>query len=239
MGSEQVHPDVEAVAADIAAMEVRGAATIADAVAGALRTQAEASEAGDPGAFRAELRAAARRLHETRPTAVSLPNAIRYVFEGMSGSTVESLRANTVDAADRLQAQLDRAQTDLGRVGANRLRDGDTVMTHCHSTDALACIEAALDQGKSLSAIVKETRPRNQGHITAEQLREWDVPVTLVVDSAARRCLEVGGPACLVAIPTETGERELSSVEGSHRRQHPSVGVVERVVLGSRVRVTS
>jgi len=62
-------------------------------------------------------------------------------------------------------------------------------MTHCHSTDALACIEAAVEQGKEIAAVVKETRPRNQGHITARELRELGVDVTLIVDSAARRYL--------------------------------------------------
>jgi ribose 1,5-bisphosphate isomerase len=189
MASQDVHDEVTAVAADIADMETRGAAAIAAAVADALATQAEASEASTPETLRAELREAARTLHDTRPTAVSLPNALRYVFRQMDGDTVEQVRRSTVDAASQLQAQLDRAQEDLGRVGANRLRDGDTVMFHCHSTDALACIEAAVDQGKELSAIVKETRPRNQGHITAAALRGMDVPVTLVVDSAARRYL--------------------------------------------------
>ncbi|WP_424018770.1 ribose 1,5-bisphosphate isomerase [Halorientalis pallida] len=186
----EVAPAVEAVAADIAEMEIRGAATIADAAAEALATQAKASDAETADRFRAEMHAAAGVLYDTRPTAVSLPNALRFVFQGMDGTTVETLRQSAVDAAERFQSQLDRAQDDLGEIGANRLRDGDTVMTHCHSTDALACVEAALDQGKDLSAVVKETRPRNQGHITAEQLREWDVPVTLIVDSAARRYLD-------------------------------------------------
>jgi len=190
MGSQEVHPEVEAVAEAIATMETRGAATIAAAVVDALATQAAASEAETPTAFRAEMRRAGRRLHDTRPTAVSLPNALRFVFQRMDGETVEALKATTIAAADQFRAQLDRAQEDLGRVGANRLRDGDTVMTHCHSTDALACIEAAVDGGKDLSAVVKETRPRNQGHITAKALRDLGVPVTLVVDSAARRYLD-------------------------------------------------
>ncbi|SEK50040.1 ribose 1,5-bisphosphate isomerase [Haloferax larsenii] len=186
---ERVHPEVRRVAADIDTMEVRGAATIADAVARALRTQAEESDAPDPEAFRAELRAAARALHETRPTAVSLPNALRYVLRGMSSTTVEGLRQDIVKSADDFCQRLDRAQTDLGKVGANRLRDGDVIMTHCHSTDALACVEAAVEQGKHIEAIVKETRPRNQGHITADELADMGVPVTLIVDSAARRYL--------------------------------------------------
>lgn len=185
-----VHSTVEEVADDIASMEIRGAAAIADAAAEALAAQAEDSDADGPGAFRAEMRAAARHLRETRPTAVSLPNALRYVLRGMVGDSVERLRESVIESAREFQHELDQAQDNLGRIGANRLRDGDTVMTHCHSTDALSCVEHALDQGKDLSAIVKETRPRNQGHITARQLREWDVPVTLVVDNAARRYLD-------------------------------------------------
>ena len=183
-------PAVERAATDIAEMEIRGAATIAAAAADALRIQARESTASTPEAFRAEQRAAARRLSETRPTAVSLPNALRYVLRRMDGGSVEALRESVAGAATEFERRLDRARTDLGGIGANRLRDGDTVMTHCHSTDALACIEAAVEGGTSLSAIVKETRPRKQGHITAGALREMGVPVTLIVDNAARRYLD-------------------------------------------------
>ncbi|MDL0143380.1 ribose 1,5-bisphosphate isomerase, partial [Halobacterium salinarum] len=119
-----------------------------------------------------------------------LDDALRYVLGNTDGETVAALRASVTDAADAFRQQLDRAQDDLGAIGANRLRDGDTVMTHCHSTDALACVKAALDDGKHIEAVVKETRPRKQGHITADQLREWGVPVTLIVDNAGRRYLD-------------------------------------------------
>ena len=185
-----VHPTVGSVAEDIAEMEIRGAATIADAAAEALAVQAEDSDADDPESFRTEMRVAGRHLRETRPTAVSLPNALRYVLRGMAGDSVEELRESVIASAEEFRRELDQAQDNLGQIGANRLRDGDTVMTHCHSTDALSCVEHALDQGKDISAIVKETRPRKQGHITARQLREWDVPVTLIVDNAARRYLD-------------------------------------------------
>jgi len=184
-----LHPDVEETAEQIATMEIRGAAAIGDAAAAALAVQARESDAETPEAFEEQLKAAARRLRETRPTAVSLPNALRSVLNGMTGDSVEELRDRTIAQVESFRTQLDQAQDRLGRVGANRLRDGDVVMTHCHSTDALACIEHALEQGKHIEAIVKETRPRRQGHITARQLREWDVPVTMIVDNAARRYL--------------------------------------------------
>jgi len=185
-----VHPDVADTADDIATMEIRGAATIADAAAGALAVQARESDADSPEAFREDLRRAAKTLYETRPTAVSLPNALRFVMADIEGDTVRELRETAVESAAAFQRELDQAQARLGEVGANRLRDGDVVMTHCHSTDALSCVKAAVDQGKHIEAIVKETRPRKQGHITAEQLRDWGVPVTMIVDSAARRYLD-------------------------------------------------
>ncbi|WP_458188035.1 ribose 1,5-bisphosphate isomerase [Haladaptatus sp. NG-WS-4] len=189
MERPDLHPAITDVSADIAEMEIRGAATIADAAAAALGEQATASDAESPEAFRAEIRAAARKLHETRPTAVSLPNALRYVLRGMAGNSVDELRESVLASVEEFRRELGQAQANLGQIGANRLRDGDTIMTHCHSTDALSCVRHALDDGKDINAIVKETRPRKQGHITARQLREWGVPVTLVVDNAARRYL--------------------------------------------------
>ena len=189
MEAEGVHPAVREVARDIETMETRGAAAIADAAAEALAVQARESDAETAAAFVEEVRAAARLLYDTRPTAVSLPNALRFVLTGMGGDDVETLRHSVTARVGEFRGRLENAREDLGRIGAGRLRDGDTIMTHCHSTDVLACVEAAGAEGKSLSAIVKETRPRNQGHITARELRELGVPVTLIVDGAARRYL--------------------------------------------------
>jgi ribose 1,5-bisphosphate isomerase len=187
---DSVHPDVEDTAVAIAEMEIRGAATIADAAATALETQASTSDASTPDEFDAEMRATARRLLDTRPTAVSLPNSLRYVLQRIEGDTVEDCRASAVAGAQEFRERLDTAQEDLGEIGANRLQDGDTVLFHCHSTDVLACIQHAVEQGTDLTAIVKETRPRKQGHITAETLRDLGVPVTLIVDGAAGRYLD-------------------------------------------------
>lgn len=188
--SPAVHPEVQETARQIAEMETRGAATIADAAAAALGAQAADSDADDSEAFRAEMRTAARELHDTRPTAVSLPNALRFVLTGMGGKSVAALRRSVERRVAEFRAELEDAQERLGRIGAGRLRDGDVVMTHCHSTDALACVEAAVERGTEVEAVVKETRPRNQGHITAERLRELGVPVTLIVDNAAHRFMD-------------------------------------------------
>lgn len=199
MATGDVRQEVRETATQIAEMEIRGAATIARAAADALRTQAVESTASDVDALDRELHAAARELHATRPTAVSLPNALRYVFERAGGTDVDTLRQSVVRATREFDRRLDSAQADLGRVGANRIRDGDTIMFHCHSTDVLSMVETAREQGDELTAIVKETRPREQGRITATELDEMGVPVTYIVDSAAHRYLDEVDHVCVGA----------------------------------------
>lgn len=207
-----VHPAVEETATAVASMAIRGAAPIADAAAEALATAAAESDATDDE-LRVELRVAARRLHDTRPTAISLANAIRCVlgdldpgsqrndacalpgtgdangdFEGASATT-DDLAAWVVARASAFRDGLAEAQAAVGRVGGNRLADGDVLLTHCHSTAVLACIEAAVERDVELSAYVKETRPRYQGHATARDLQAMGVDATLLVDGAAHAVL--------------------------------------------------
>lgn len=189
MDAEGLHSEVRDTAREIETMEIRGAATIAAAGANALEIQARESDANTADSLQKELHSAARLLADTRPTAVSLPNALRFVLNVPPATELEEFRTQVIDNATEFVDRLERAQEDLGQIGAGRLQDGDTIMTQCHSTDVLACVEAAVQEGKELTAIVTETRPRNQGHITARQLRELGVPVTLVVDGAARRYL--------------------------------------------------
>lgn len=237
MDKTELHPTLVDTAEDIASMEIRGAATIADAAACALEAQAGASDATTPEAFEEELRAGARRLLDTRPTAVSLPNSLRYILRRTEGDTVEELRKSAIAGAQEFRDRLDSAQDDLGAIGANRLQDGDTVLFHCHSTDVMSCIRTAREQGKSLNAIVKETRPRKQGHITARELRELDVPVTLIVDGAAGRYLDaadhvfVGADSVTAdgSVVNKIGTRQLAVT--ARERDTPIVVAAQTVKL--------
>lgn len=184
------HQKVEAVSKQIANRDIRGSATIASETAKALEKQAEDADADDPEGFKQMMREAARELRETRSGAVSLPNTVRYILRKMDGETIGELRETIIDAAQEFRQNLEEGRDTLGRIGASRLQDGDTIMTHCHSTDALSVVKHALADGKDIDAIVKETRPQNHGRITAQQLHQWEVPVTMIVDNAAYTYLD-------------------------------------------------
>ncbi len=175
----------------IETMRVRGAGKIARYAVLALQTVAEGSKAKDEEAFTEELEAASRRLLSTRPTAVSLANGVRYVMHRVNkarreGADLERLRSVAVDSARDFVHESRGAVERIGEIGSRRIRSGDVLMTHCHSNAAIAVMKKAWSDGKKFSVYVTETRPRFQGRKTASILAREGIPVTVIVDSAAR-----------------------------------------------------
>lgn len=182
---------VTEIAQVIKTMKIRGAGRIARAAVKALRTTAEASEAETIDELVNELNLAAETLLRTRPTAVSLPNGIRYVMWRVlktknTASSVEDLKAYTINLANRFIESSKTAVKKIGEIGARRIRDGDTILTHCQSSAVDAIIKKAWKQGKKIRVYSTETRPRFQGRITARTLSQAGIPVTMIIDSAAR-----------------------------------------------------
>jgi len=182
---------IVAIAEDIKAMRIRGAGEIARSAVEALLLTAQSSQANTPKEFVEEIEEAARLMVKTRPTAVSLPNGIRYVIhrvrEGkLSGANLPSLREVAIKACREFIENSRTAIERIGEIGARRIRDGDILMTHCHSLAVLKVIETAWRQGKRIKVYTTETRPRFQGRIMAEKLAQMGIPVTLIADAAVR-----------------------------------------------------
>jgi len=182
---------LEEIAKAIEDMRIRGATPIARAVAEALIIEAEESGASTPEEFVREMDGAARRLLSTRPTAVSLPNAIRFImFRVLSayrnGVTLDELRKTAIDAGREFLRRVDEAKKVIAKIGSKRIVSGDTILTHCNSSAVISILMEAKRQGKDIKVIATETRPKFQGRLTAMQLAEAGIPVTLIVDSAAR-----------------------------------------------------
>lgn len=165
----------------IESMEIRGAAKIARFAAETLREYARTVSRN----FDEEMRRASERLMNTRPTAVSLFNAINYVMN-YSGENDYEKRENLIRRAEKFIEWVDTAREKIGSIGGKRILDGSTVMTHCNSSAALSVIKHAFDEGKDIRVIATESRPRHQGYLTTRELADYGIEVTLVVDSAVR-----------------------------------------------------
>lgn len=179
----------------IRTMEVRGAAAIGRTAATAL-AEAAGRYDGDADDFYPFLEDRARALLATRPTAVSLKNAVNHVLRGVterqdratdaggSPPDLEALRHAAEAAAEAFAKRSLDALDQIARHAAERIDDGDAVLTHCNSQAALGGIVLAHEQGRDVRVYATESRPFRQGLITVRQLSKAGVPARYVVDSA-------------------------------------------------------
>ena len=169
----------------INSMEIRGAGRIARAAAASLRDLAQQLDVQSLEEFNSRIKEAAEILLATRPTAVSLSNAIRMVTR-YRANDVEEARHAVVSNADRFIENSEKAVEKIGEIGSRRIRKGDTVLTHCNSQAALSIIKAAHKADKAIKVIATESRPRWQGRLTIGMLEDMGIETELIVDSAVR-----------------------------------------------------
>jgi len=177
--------EVEDIIDGIKSMRIRGAGKIARSAAEALKIAA-LKYRGDLKEFTPYINYVAHKLIRTRPTAVSLPNAVFYVISRIKDLTGEDARETVIKAADEFITLSKKALDRLSEIGAKLIKDGYVIMTHCHSTAVVSVLQKAWNQGKSIRVINTETRPKFQGRITARVLASIGIPVTHIPDSSVR-----------------------------------------------------
>jgi ribose 1,5-bisphosphate isomerase len=183
--------EVKGIAQDIRLMKIRGAGKIARAAAKALILTAQHSKAKSISSLTKEIEASARLLLGTRPTAVSLPNSIRYIMHRTrttinKNAKVGKMRQCIIETSTKFIQDSLIAIEHIGAIGARRIEEGDLIMTHCNSATTTEALSTAFANGKHFKVFVCETRPRLQGRITAKALSDLGIPTFLIVDSAIR-----------------------------------------------------
>lgn len=185
----------------IRAMQVRGAPLI-----GATAAYGLAIALGD-AADDARLAAAIACLGATRPTAVNLSWALARMQAVLQPLPPAARGAAAWTEAAAIADEDVAQNTAIGEHGLQLWREqlvprGDTlhIMTHCNAGwlatvdrgTALAPVYAAHDAGIPVHVWVSETRPRNQGLLTAWELEQHGVPHTLIADNAAGLLMRQG-----------------------------------------------
>jgi methylthioribose-1-phosphate isomerase len=164
-------------------------------------------------------------LQEARPTAVALRLAVAEVLAA-ANQAEEPVQAAADAAAAFVERQLEMERA-IGRYGAQVVPDGATILTHCHSGAlagagyggrVLSVIRAAAEAGKKVQIISQETRPYLQGaRITAWELRQLDIPVTLVTDGMSGALMESGRvDLCLVGSDRLAINGDLANKVGTY-----------------------
>ncbi|MDP2751179.1 MAG: S-methyl-5-thioribose-1-phosphate isomerase [Rhodocyclaceae bacterium] len=160
-------------------------------------------------------------LSATRPTAVNLHWALDRMKRVLSLLPLDQqekaawLEAHAIAREDEAANEaighhglplLQALHTSLAHRGRGAGREGVNIMTHCnagwlatvaHGT-AISPIYAAHAAGIPLHVWVSETRPRNQGHLTAWELDQAGIPHTLMADNAAGLLMMQGKVDCVI-----------------------------------------
>ncbi|MDX9873148.1 MAG: S-methyl-5-thioribose-1-phosphate isomerase [Clostridia bacterium] len=183
-------------------MIVRGAPAIG--VAAAYGLALAARSAGNDGCrLIALLCQAKEELARTRPTAVNLFWALERMSRLWAAHPLPAceLAALLEEEAHRIAAEDLACNKELGSLGCELIPDGANILTHCNAGalatsgygTALGVIRAAHEGGKSIQVFADETRPLLQGaRLTAWELLQDNIPVTLITDSMAGYLMQQG-----------------------------------------------
>ncbi|MDO8845128.1 S-methyl-5-thioribose-1-phosphate isomerase [Methylicorpusculum sp.] len=193
------YSDADGVFKAIKSMEVRGAPAIGIAAAyGVVLSVRQHSEQSSDN-WRSKVAEDIAKLAQSRPTAVNLFWVLNQMTELLS-----RIQGNPGDEFLRLANKIHEddisANHKMAEFGADIIGNAKGVMTHCNAGalatggygTALGVIRSAYKRGlKSIYA--GETRPWLQGaRLTAWELAQDGIPVTLVADSAAAWLMKSG-----------------------------------------------
>ena len=193
----------EDVAAAIRTMVVRGAPAIGVAAAMGVALSAVHSKARTRIQLFADMETAAAGLKSTRPTAVNLFWGIERVMKKAreAGTDIEGIKEGVVAEVNLMAEEDVKVNRKLGKVGAELIEDGDTILTQCNAGalatvgygTALGVVRAAREAGKYVKVIVPETRPALQGsRLTAFELARDGIDCTVIADTAVGYMLSNG-----------------------------------------------
>ncbi|MET0065584.1 MAG: S-methyl-5-thioribose-1-phosphate isomerase [Candidatus Thiodiazotropha sp.] len=143
------------------------------------------------------------QLRRSRPTAVNLFWALERMQQRIARlGTVEDPVDSLLQEARAIHAQDVAANRAMGALGAELIGTDSGVITHCNAGalatggygTALGVIRAAHAAGKLTTVYADETRPWLQGaRLTAWELLQDGIPVTLLADGAAASRMAQGG----------------------------------------------
>jgi methylthioribose-1-phosphate isomerase len=199
--------DYRDVVGAIKEMRVRGAPAIGVAAAYGVALGASGIKTANKDDFIAQLNQVVQAFAASRPTAVNLFQAINRMKKAAEGDDVAEMKKSLISEAKRIHEEEATATKELSRIGAELIKDGFTVLTHCNAGPlatagygtALGVIKAAKEQGKKVNVFVTETRPLLQGaRLTTWELMEEGIPVTLITDSMAGYFMKRGEIDCVI-----------------------------------------
>lgn len=169
--------------------EILGASRSIQLINQAFCIQVDESTEASGKTLARQIRQWADYLVETRGAlSPAIGNAIGFVLKGLEDAAetdrVEDVRSFLHDRAEKYNQRSIEQVKQIARLGANLLRDGQTVMAYDYSSSVNAVLLQAAADGKKLHVVIPESRALNGGLPILRDLLPYRLEITFTVDVA-------------------------------------------------------
>ncbi|HRX63682.1 MAG TPA: S-methyl-5-thioribose-1-phosphate isomerase [Candidatus Absconditabacterales bacterium] len=186
--------NIETIADDIKTITIQGATNIAIAAFSVMKLELNTLDFNNLDEFCDFVLKGSKMLMEARDTEPMLFNGMKYALNVMKSEkgrvksgkiSVDELKQKVVEALDEFMGRVEKEKEIRKKIGADLIKDGENIFTHCHSSSAVGIFKKAHKDGKKIHIYNDETRPLYQGRKTSKDLAKAGIPNTMVTDGAS------------------------------------------------------
>ncbi|NLD48925.1 MAG: S-methyl-5-thioribose-1-phosphate isomerase [Clostridiaceae bacterium] len=204
------YSDYVEVSKAIKDMIVRGAPAIGVTAAYGIAIASKTIDTNSKEEFFRKLKEVCDLMKSTRPTAVNLFWAVDRIYDKAyknMDKSIDEIKNVIENEACSMEKEDIQSNMAIGKFGNELIAENSTILTHCNAGalatcdygTALGVIRAAHEAGKKIKVIADETRPYLQGaRLTAWELMQDNIPVTLICDNMAGHFMKEGLIDCVI-----------------------------------------
>lgn len=179
---------------DIKGLKIQGATNVAIATIEGMKIFIEESNIPDRDAFYKELVRVGDKLANARLNEPLARNGVKYLSHMYKKKEsdlqpLNDMKQHLMDYCDEYLFKIADSKRSIIELGVPYVKYLENVLTHCHSSTAVAVLKGIAEDKSTFDVVCTETRPLFQGRQTAKSLLEEGISTTMIADSAAESFL--------------------------------------------------
>ena len=190
---------------DIKELNIQGATNVAIATLEGMKIFIEESNVTDKELFYKELERVGNKLANARLNEPLARNGVKYVVHLFLKKkddlhSINDMKQQLLDYCDEYLFKISDSKRSIIELGLPYVKHFENVLTHCHSSTAVAILKGIGGLNSSFDVVCTETRPLFQGRTTAKSLLDDGISTTMIADSAAESFIIGRGSVSIDAI---------------------------------------
>ncbi len=173
---------------DIKALKIQGAHRVAREGFRAFIIEMCSLKTKNTKVFKEHAKKSIKTISTLRATSPMLDNYLEDCFDSINylikqKKPIDLIQSYLTIRLEEVLDELENNRDKLAVFGSDLIKNGDIILTHCHSTSVTNSLILAKKQKKKFKVYNTESRPKYQGHKTAKELAKHKIDITMSVDS--------------------------------------------------------